>query len=407
MKSLTLQIGIFGATNIGKSSLINFITNQQTSIVSAIAGTTTDVVQKQMELNPLGPITLFDTAGLNDDSVLGKFRIEKSLKTLDNCDVVMLMCGTNKLSGFEKNIIEAVKKRDAVLIIVVGKTDLNEPESNFLKELKKYSKNILLFSKNTTNRDNFLNSLKKILIDELPENYLDNYCSLKNIIKKDDTIILIMPIDAGAPRGKIIMPQIQILRQILNLNACSYTIQVSEYENALKNLNRAPALVITDSQVIGTIGDKTPKDVKLTTFSIIYSADKSDIVEMARGAKTLNELQDGDKILIAEACSHHASKDDIGKVKIPKWIRAYSKKNLEINYISGQDYPANISDYKLIMHCGGCVLNRKAMLARLNKAVFNGVAITNYGMAISVFHGYMKKTLELFPNALKAFLENP
>ncbi|MDR0617705.1 MAG: [FeFe] hydrogenase H-cluster maturation GTPase HydF [Endomicrobium sp.] len=403
MKALTIQIGIFGRTNVGKSSLMNFITNQQTSIVSNMEGTTTDVVHKQMELNPLGPITLFDTAGVDDKSSLGEARVEKTKRAFDSCDIVVLMCEFNKFGIYEENVVKEANKRNTKVVIVISKTDLQEPSEEFLNRLQTYSKNILQFSNVNSNRDIFLNSLKKILLEILPDNYIENYISLKNIVKKNDTVILVMPIDLGAPKGKIIMPQVQTLRHILDLNAASYTVQDREYEIALKALKEPPALVITDSQVVKTIAIKTPKNVKLTTFSIIYAADKSDIVDMAKGAAKINSLKDKDKVLIAEACTHHASTDDIGRVKIPNWIREYTKKDLVVEYVSGQDYPKNLSKYSLIIHCGACTLNRKGMLARLDKANQLGVPITNYGMAISVFSGVMEKVLEVFPQALLAY----
>ena len=403
MKALTIQIGIFGRTNVGKSSLMNFITNQNTSIVSETVGTTTDVVHKQMELNPLGPITLFDTAGIDDTSVLGSKRIEKTQKTFDSCDIVILMCDSGKFGSFEESIVKEADKRKTPCVIVVSKTDLNPPGKIFLEKLKKYTKYVMLFSNVSGNRDDFLNALKKILIEALPDKYIENYRALRNIVKKGDTVVLVMPIDLGAPRGKIIMPQAQTLRHILDLNAASYTVQDTEYEIALQNLKTLPIIVVTDSQAVERIAAKTPDNVKLTTFSIIYAADKSDIVEMAKGATALNNLQDGDKVLISEACAHHASADDIGRVKLPKWIRKYSKKDLEVEYISGQDYPENIAVYKIIIHCGGCTLNRKSMLSRLNKAVEAGVPITNYGIAISVLHGVIEKVLEVFPEALSAY----
>lgn len=403
MKALTIQIGIFGRTNVGKSSLMNFMTNQKTSIVSEIAGTTTDVVWKQMELNPLGPITLFDTAGIDDTSLLGSERIEKAKRAFDSSDIVILMCEFGKFEDFEENIIKEAEKRKTPCIIVVSKIDLKRPDDTFLKSLKKFTQHILLFSAVTGNRDAFLNSLKRFLLEVLPDNYIENYLSLRKIVKKDDTVVLVMPIDLGAPRGKIIMPQVQMVRHILDLHAASYTVQDTEYEMALQNLKEPPELVITDSQAIKQVSAKTPKNIKLTTFSIIYAADKSDIVEMARGAAALNNLKDGDKVLIAEGCTHHATADDIGKVKLPKWIAEYSKKNVEIKYASGQDYPKDLKDYKVIVHCGGCTLNRKGMLSRLNKALEAGIPMTNYGISISVFNGVIEKVLEVFPEALSVY----
>jgi [FeFe] hydrogenase H-cluster maturation GTPase HydF len=403
VKALTIHIGIFGKTNVGKSSLINFITNQNVSIVSNLPGTTTDAVSKQMELNPLGPITLIDTAGINDVSILKNARIEKTYNIFDSSDIVILMCEPEKISDFEENIILEAKNRKTPCIIVVGKIDLYKPSEMFLKKLKKYTKHILLFSKVIGNRDDFLNSLKKIFLEVFPDNYRENYFSIKNIVKKNATVVLVTPIDLGAPRGKIIMPQIQTLRHILDSNAASYVVQDSEYKTVLQNLKTPPALVITDSQVVKQIVAKTPTNIKLTTFSIIYAADKTDIVEMAKGAAILNNLNDNDKVIISEACTHHASRDDIGKVKLPKWLKKYSKKDLKIKYVCGQDYPKDITNCKIIIHCGGCTLNRKSMFARVSKAVENGVAITNYGIAISVFHGVIEKVLEIFPDALNAY----
>jgi [FeFe] hydrogenase H-cluster maturation GTPase HydF len=403
VKALTVQIGIFGRTNVGKSSLMNFMTNQKTSIVSEIAGTTTDVVWKQMELNPLGPITLFDTAGIDDTSLLGAKRIEKTKRAFDSSDIIILMCESEKFGHFEKNIIKEAQNRKTLCVIVVSKIDLNLPDKKFLEDLKKYTKHILLFSSVTGNRDAFLNSLKKVFLEVLPENYIESYLSLRNIVKKDDTVVLVMPIDLGAPKGKIIMPQVQTVRYLLDLHVASYTVQDTEYEIALKNLKKPPVLVITDSQVVKQVSAKTPKNIKLTTFSIIYAADKSDIVEMARGAAAFNNLNDGDKVLIAEGCTHHATSDDIGRVKLPKWIKEYSKRNIDVKYVSGQDYPSDLKDYKVVIHCGGCTLNRKGMLSRLSKALEAGVPITNYGIAISVFNGVIDKVLEVFPEALSSY----
>jgi [FeFe] hydrogenase H-cluster maturation GTPase HydF len=403
VKALTIQIGIFGRTNVGKSSLMNFMTNQETSIVSEIAGTTTDVVWKQMQINPLGTMTIFDTAGIDDTSLLGFERIEKTKKAFDSSDIIILMCESGKFEDLEENIIKEAEKRKTPCVIVVSKIDLKRPDDTFLKSLKKFTQHILLFSSVTGNRDNFINSLKRFLLEVLPDNYIENYLFLRKIVKKDDTVIIVVPIDLGTPRGKIIMPQVQTIRHILDLHAASYTVQDREYEMALQNLKIPPVLVITDSQAIKQVSTKTPKNVKLTTFSIIYAADKSNIIEMARGAAVLNNLKDGDKVLIAEGCTHHATVDDIGRVKLPKWIAEYSKKNVEIQYVSGQDYPKDLKDYKVIIHCGGCTLNRKGMLSRLNKALEAGIPMTNYGISISVFNGVIEKVLEVFPEALSVY----
>lgn len=403
MQALTIHIGIFGRTNVGKSSLLNFITNQDTSIVSGIHGTTTDVVQKQVQLNPIGPTTMFDTAGINDKSSLSKARIEKTKKIFNMCDIILLMCESEQFNNFEQTIVKEAKERSTPLIIIIGKTDLQKPSNNFLEKLRMYSSNILQFSNIDSNRDDFLSNFKIAILEVLPEDHLKNHSVLKTIVKKGDIIVLVIPIDLGTPIGKLIMPQVQTLRHILDLNACGYIVQNNEYEDALKNLKKPPALVITDSQVVGEIERKTHKNIKLTTFSIINAANKSDIVQMAKGAARIASLKDGDKVLIAEACTHHASKDDIGTIKIPKSLKEYTQKKLITKHTVGQDYPQDLLDYKLVIHCGACTLNRKTMLSRFNKIILSDIAITNYGMAISVFKGVIEKVLEIFPEALSAY----
>ncbi|MCL2334438.1 MAG: [FeFe] hydrogenase H-cluster maturation GTPase HydF [Endomicrobia bacterium] len=402
MKALTVQIGIFGRTNVGKSSLMNFITGQNTSIVAEIAGTTTDLVYKQMELNPLGPVTLIDTAGIDDKSVLGEARFEKTQKAFDASDIAVLICEAGIFGEFEKDIAAEAEKRKTPLIIVVGKTDLKAPEESFVNQLKSYTKHILNFTVKDS-RDAFLNGLKSVLLETLPENYIENYSPLKNIIKQDDIVVLVVPIDLGAPRGRLIMSQIQTIRNILDLNAAAHIAKNDGYAAAVQKLKIPPALVITDSQVVKEVVSKTAENVKVTTFSTLFSAEKSDIIEMAKGAAKLKSLKKGDRVLIAEACTHHASSDDIGRVKIPKWLKEYAGQDIEFDVSSGQDYPKDLNKYKVIIHCGACTLNRKAMLSRLNKAVEAGVAITNYGIAISVFQGVIEKVLEIFPEALAAY----
>ena len=406
MKALTIQIGIFGKINAGKSSFMNFVTDQKASVVSEVPGTTTDIVAKQMELNPLGPVTFFDTAGVDDFSDLGKARTENTQIALESSDVILLLCEADNFDKFERNIIKDAKKRKTPIIILISKTDLKKPSKQFIEKLNSYSRHIITFSSVNSNRDEILNDLKKALLELLPENFLENFSSLRGIVRKEDTVVLVAPIDSGAPRGRLIMPQVQTIRQILDLNACAYTVQDGEYKSALYNLRSIPSLVITDSQVVKKVSAETPSYVRLTTFSTIFAADKGDIVEMAKGAAVLKKLKAGDKVLIAEACSHHALTDDIGRVKIPQMLKEFSNKKIQITHACGKDFPKNLKSYKLVIHCGGCVLNRKGMLARMAKAKAEGVAITNYGIAIAVFNGVIEKVLEIFPQALNAY-KNP
>lgn len=402
MRALTLQIGIFGRTNAGKSSLMNFITGQDTSIVSEIAGTTTDLVYKQMELNPLGPVTFIDTAGIDDISKLGALRIEKTAKALDVCDIIILLCTAGTFGEFEKNITLEAAKRKTPLIAVIGKSDIKQASEKFKAEIRGFTPYILEFRIDGA-RDVFLDNLKKILLETVPDSFIENFSALRSIIKKGDTAVLVVPIDLGAPKGRLIMPQVQTIRSLLDLNTLAYTVKNTEYEAALANLKNSPNIVITDSQAVKEIAVKTPANVKLTTFSTLFSAEKGDIVEMAKGAAKLKNLKKGDKILIAEACTHHASCDDIGRVKIPKLLKEYIGEEIEFDIAAGQDYPADLEKYKIIIHCGACTLNRKSMLSRLNKAKEAGVPVTNYGIAISVFQSVIEKVLEVFPAAFEAY----
>jgi [FeFe] hydrogenase H-cluster maturation GTPase HydF len=402
MKALTLQIGIFGRANVGKSSLMNFITGQDVSIVSEIAGTTTDLVYKQMEMNPLGPVTLIDTAGIDDESKLGAARIERTNKALDFCDVIILLCGPGVFGEFEKSMLKEAQKRNTPVIIVSGKADILPPPEHFVSEIKKHSPYILDFSVNGS-RDIFLNKLKTVLVEAVPESFIENYSALRNILKSGETAVLVVPVDLGAPKGRLIMPQVQTIRSILDIGAAAYTVKNTEYEEALRQFKNPPAIVITDSQAVKEVVLKTPQNVRVTTFSTLFSAEKADIAEMAKGAAKLGNLKKGDKVLIAEACTHHASADDIGRVKIPKWLKEYTGQDVEFEVASGQDYPQDLHKYNAVIHCGACTLNRKAMLARTGKAKDAGVAVTNYGIAISVFQGVIEKVLEVFPEALEAY----
>ncbi|MCL1973073.1 MAG: [FeFe] hydrogenase H-cluster maturation GTPase HydF [Endomicrobia bacterium] len=402
MKALTIQIGIFGKINTGKSSLMNFITGQDASIVSEIAGTTTDLVYKQMELNPLGPVTLTDTAGIDDTSLLSGARIEKTTKALDASDIIILLCEADAFGEFEENIVKAAQKRATPLIAVIGKSDIKQASEQFKNNIRKFTPYVLEFSVKG-NRDVFLNELKRVLIEAVPENFIENFSALSRIIKSGETAVLAVPIDLGAPRGRLIMPQVQTIRSILDLNAIAYIVKNTEYKAALANLKNSPEIVITDSQIVKDIVKETPENIKVTTFSTLFSAEKGDIVEMAKGAAKLKNLKKGDKVLIAEACTHHASSDDIGRVKIPKWLKEYTGQDIDFEIVSGQNYPKDLNKYKAVIHCGACTLNRKAMLSRVNKAKEAGAAVTNYGIAISVFQGVIEKVLEVFPDALKAY----
>lgn len=415
-KSLRLRIGLFGKTNSGKSSFINMLTGQNISIVSDIPGTTTDIVEKNMELLPIGPVTLIDTAGYDDTSSLGKQRIEKTNNILTTCNIALIFTEAFKWTKDDENFFSLCNKNKIPFIVIHNKIDnIDLTNSNFEKE----KKNFLLMFKDALNisvknaltdskiRNDYIFSLKKLLIEKCPSDFFTPKTILQDLLntkKPFPIVLLVTPIDSQAPKGRLILPQVQTIRDALDGNASVIVLQPKNFLPMLKQLSSPPDLIICDSQVAKEVCEQCPENIPCTTFSILFSRFKGDIVEMAKGAAILNSLNDGDKIIIAEACTHHAMEDDIGKVKIPNWIKKNNpNKNLIIEHCSGLDFPINISDYKLIIHCGGCTLNRQTMLWRIEQAKNNSVAITNYGIAISTLQGVIEKTLSPFTEALNIY----
>jgi [FeFe] hydrogenase H-cluster maturation GTPase HydF len=392
-RALSINIGIFGRVNAGKSTLFNYILDRAVAITSNIPGTTTDAVSKNMELAPLGAVTFTDTAGYDDNSALGAARAEKSANALDMADIIILVTDTIGAEYDEKILAEA-KKRNTPVITVIN-THLGKPAQT--------PKNALLFDNDPLKRDIFLTELKRHIVEVSPVDLLENNNFFNAHLPQGSTVILVTPIDAGAPKGRLIMPQAQTIRALLDADMTTVVVKESGLETAIKSLKNLPALVITDSQAIGVVSKLTPENVPLTTFSVMFAAQKADINALAEGAAVINSLQDGDKVLIAEACTHHASSDDIGRIKLPKWLQEYTGKKLNITVTT--DFK-NIKDYKLIIHCGACTLNRKAMCTRLNEAQAAGVPITNYGIAISLFNKSLERVLSFFPNALKTYLKS-
>ncbi|MFH1074773.1 MAG: [FeFe] hydrogenase H-cluster maturation GTPase HydF [Candidatus Firestonebacteria bacterium] len=405
-KSLRLQIGIFGRTNVGKSSFLNLVSGQDVSIVSSIPGTTTDVVEKVMELLPLGPVVFLDTAGFDDKSLIGNLRIKKTVKIFDRADVIILVVEPGIWSSYEKNIISKAKKNNISLIIVVNKIDLKKPSKEQIKDLKKQTKRIIFCSSTDyPNRDVYVNELKKHLIEISPDEYFNPPSLVGDLMPAGGLAIFVIPIDLEAPKGRLILPQVQAMRDVLDNNQAVITVKESEYAQVLRKLKKLPDLVVSDSQAVLKMVEASPKSVKCTTFSMLFARSKGDIVEFARGAVAIKSLKSNNKILIAEACSHHAIEDDIGRVKIPKWLKRYVGGNIKIDVASGRDYPDDLSGYKLIIHCGACMLTRREMLSRMQKAKEANIPITNYGIAISFLQGVLERTLSPFPSALRAFKE--
>ena len=392
-KSLRTHIAILGRVNSGKSSFFNLVTGQSVSITSNIAGTTTDVVEKTQELLPLGPVVWIDTAGLGDIGELGAKRIQKTKQVLSKADVAILICDGNQWGEEEQEIISEAQKHNIPLIKVFNKSDLYNISE----------KGIKVNSTDFSSRDRVLEELKIALSNVLPEKFSEAPSVLDGIVATGSTIILITPIDKEAPKGRLIAPQVQTIRDALDKNNIVIVVKENQYIQALANLKNKPDLVICDSQVVDFMIANTPEDIKCTTFSILFARLKGDLQTQAIGATMISRLQDGDKVLISEACTHHAIDDDIGTVKIPRLLRQKTGKNLEIINVSGCSFPTNLADYKLVIQCGGCMLNRKEMMSRIQNCEEHGVCVTNYGICISELKGVLAKVLSPFEDELKQY----
>ena len=392
LKSMRLHIGIFGKMNAGKSSFLNRITNQEVSIVSNIAGTTTDVVEKSMELLPAGPVTFLDTAGIDDSTELGTERIKKTMSILNRTDIAVLICDYNGIDTFEENLIEKFKELNIPYCIIINKTDIKPVSGEMLEKIKKFTDNILVAS--ILKDENFVFNFKKTLVKLLPEDFINSPEIITDLVPQKSTVILVIPIDKEAPKGRIILPQVRTLRELLDNNCICIAVKESELKQALENLKTAPSLVITDSQAFKQVSQIVPQEIPLTSFSILFARLKGDLNVFLNGVKTIDNLKDGDKVLILESCTHHPIEDDIGRVKIPNLIKQKTGKNILFDNISGHDFP-DISNYKLIIHCGACMTNRKEVLSRILIANNMNIPITNYGIVISYCLGILPRATEI------------
>lgn len=391
LKSMRLHIGIFGKTNVGKSSILNRITGQNISIVSDIAGTTTDVVEKSMELLPIGPVNFLDTAGINDSTALAAERIEKTMKILNRTDIAVVVCTPDGIDDYEKSLIEKFNELKIPFIILVNKTDINT--SSYPWEEQGITQNII-FTSAHTDKD-LVFKFKEALVKLLPEDFVNSPKIAGDLIPEKSTVILVIPIDKEAPKGRIILPQVQTLRDLLDSNCISIVVKENELKNALENLKTPPALVITDSQAFKQVAEIVPDSIPLTSFSILFARLKGDLEAFAKGAQAIDKLQDGDRVLILESCTHHAIEDDIGRVKIPNLLKKKTGKNLIIDNIAGHDFP-DISQYKLIIHCGACMTNRREVLSRILIANKQNIPISNYGIVISYCLGILPRATGIF-----------
>jgi [FeFe] hydrogenase H-cluster maturation GTPase HydF len=401
-KGQRLQVGLFGRVNTGKSSLLNLITGQDAALASPQPGTTTDVVEQAMELLPLGPVLFLDTAGFEDSSGLGPAREARSLLALRRCDVAVLVIEAGAWGQAEERLAQAARECKAALLLVVNKADQQAPSPEFLQRLRAISPHVLSASAlDIAGRDAFLTRFKASLAAAAPQALEPPL--LGDLLPAGGLAVMVVPIDLQAPKGRLILPQVQAIRDCLDNDASVMVVKERELSAALASLKRPPDLVVCDSQVVLKAAADTPPGVKLTTFSILFSRFKGDLVSMARGAAAIHRLKAGDRVLVAEACTHHALEDDIGRVKIPRWLRRFTGLDLRVETCSHHDYPADLAQFKLVIHCGACMLNRREMLNRLRLAEEAGVAITNYGIAISVLQGVAERSLEPFPAALQAY----
>ena len=386
LKSMRLHIGIFGKTNVGKSSLLNKISNQSVSIVSDVAGTTTDVVEKSMELLPVGPVTFLDTAGLDDKTDLAEKRIEKTMKIVNRCDVAVVVCDYNGIDDYEKNLIEKFEELKIPYLVVVNKCDI--------KEIKLSGYENILYTSTVSDKD-IVFKFKEALVRLLPDDFVNTPKIAGDLVPEKSTVILVIPIDKEAPKGRLILPQVQTIRDLLDSNCMPYVVKETELKDALDNLKTPPALVITDSQAFKKVAEIVPGNILLTSFSILFARLKGDLKEFVNGAEAIANLNDGDRVLILESCSHHAIDDDIGRVKIPNLLRQKTGKDLKIEHYSGHDFP-DITPYKLIIHCGACMTNRREVLSRILIANNKNIPITNYGIVISYCLGILPRAVKVF-----------
>ena len=392
-KSLRLHLALMGRVNSGKSSFLNLVSGQNISIASPHAGTTTDVVEKAQELLPLGPVVWLDTAGFGDSTELSTARLDKTRAVFDRADIIILVCEGNQIGDYEQQIIDEAAARKLPLIKIFNKADLFPHDGG----------GIAVNSTDLSSRDRVLTELKAELIKVCPEEIINTPTMLGDLAPAGGQVIMIVPIDFEAPKGRLILPQVQAIRDGLDNNLIVTVVKENGFEAALANLKKQPDLVICDSQVVDFMVAHTPEGIKCTTFSILFARLKGDIVKLVEGAAAIRRLKDGDKVLIAESCTHHAVEDDIGRVKIPRWLLAKTGKKLEINHVAGHDFPADLADYKLVIQCGGCMFNRREVLSRINRAEQAGVPITNYGVCISELKGVLERVLEPFPEALRAY----
>lgn len=400
-RGFRLHIGIFGRRNVGKSSLLNMITRQNTSIVSEHAGTTTDPVNKPMEMLPLGPVLFIDTAGIDDIGALGDLRVQKTRKVFDRTDLGVIVASDGIWGNFEDQIIGEFNNRSTPIVVVFNKTDKYQPEENLLNSLRARGLFVVLTS--TTGKEG-IEDFRSALVAAAPEEFKKDPVIINDLVGPGDTVVMVVPIDKEAPKGRIILPQVQTLRELLDNDSVTIVVQESQLQNALANLKNPPKLVVTDSQAFAGVSPKTPDNILMTGFSVLFARLKGDLRSMVMGAVAVDNLKPGDRVLVAETCSHHPITDDIGTEKIPRWLNQYVGGELIFDHTQGHDFPKDLSPYKLVIHCGACMWNRKEMMSRIIYCQEAGVPISNYGLVIAFSLGIFERALGPFPEILEEYL---
>jgi [FeFe] hydrogenase H-cluster maturation GTPase HydF len=401
-ESLRLHIGIFGRRNVGKSSLINCIARHSVSIVSPEAGTTTDPVKKSMELQPLGPVLLIDTAGLDDAGELGELRIKRTKKIIEATELAILVTEAGQWGDFENSLITEFQEKKIPTIIIINKIDEKPTSPEEIAKLKEACPSVLQVS---TVTGQGVEELRQEIIEKAPPSFLESPPIIRDLLKPNETAVLVIPIDFEAPRGRILLPQSQTIRDVIDNNSICIVVKETELEQAIHNQKEFPRIVVTDSQAFDRVKRATPENVFLTSFSILFARYKGDLITFARGAKAIGSLKPGDKVLVAEACTHHPIGDDIGTLQIPRKFTAFLGFEPEFHFSHGTNFPEDLTQYKLIVHCGACVWNRKQVLSRIQNAMSQGVPITNYGISLAFVNGIFERALRPFIKKYPELLE--
>jgi [FeFe] hydrogenase H-cluster maturation GTPase HydF len=398
-KALRLHIGLFGRRNVGKSSLLNAVTRQQVSIVSAIAGTTTDPVEKPMELLPLGPVLFVDTAGVDDEGALGELRMQRTRAILDRVDLGVVVTEAGAWGPFEDGLVRELKRRRVPVVVAINKIDTRPLPAAERVRLQEVADALVAISCVTGEG---VGDFREALLQLAPADFFDSRWIVADLVPPGDVAVLVVPVDKEAPKGRLILPQVMAIRDLLDGRSLALVTQDRDLRNALGKLAKPPALVVTDSQAFASVAADVPPDVPMTSFSILMARFQGDLAEQVRGTMAIGGLTSGARVLIAETCTHHPIGDDIGRVKIPRWLSQYAGAALEFAHVQGRDFPADLAPYQLVVHCGNCTGNRREMLSRIHRCREAGVPITNYGLAIACSLGILERALSPFPSALEA-----